>query len=34
MINVWPSHGNRSRDVESREIRDAITSVVGQLVRG
>ncbi len=34
MINVRPSHGNRSRDVESRELREAITSVVNRLVRG
>jgi len=34
MINVRPSQGNRSRDVESREIREAIMSVVNRLVRG
>lgn len=34
MINVRPSRGNRSRDVESREIREAIMSVVNRLARG
>lgn len=34
MINVRPSHGNRSRDVESREIRETIMSIVNRLVRG
>lgn len=34
MINVRPSHGNRSRDVESPEIRQTIVRVVNRLVRG
>lgn len=34
MINVRPSHGNRSRDVENPEIRGAITTIVNRLVRG
>ena len=34
MINVRPSHGNRSRDVENPEIRDTITKIVNRLVRG
>ncbi|HSL04534.1 MAG TPA: DUF5674 family protein [Nitrospiraceae bacterium] len=33
MINVRPSGGNRSRYVESAEIRDAITSLVNRLVK-
>src|SRR2546428_10452277 len=34
MINVRPSQGNRSRNVESPEIRDAIATIVNRLVRG
>lgn len=34
MINVRPSGGNRSRYVESSEIREAVTSVVNRLVGG
>lgn len=34
MINVRPSHGNRSRDVESPEIRETIMSIVNRLARG
>jgi len=33
MINVRPSKGNRSRDVEDPAIRQAITDVVDRLVR-
>jgi hypothetical protein len=32
MINVRPSGGNRSRYVESPEIRDAVTKIVNRLV--
>lgn len=32
MINIRPRQGNRSRDVESPEIRNKIVSVVGKLV--
>ena len=32
MINVRPSQGNRSRHVESAEIRDALTKIVQRLV--
>ncbi len=32
MINVRPSGGNRSRDVESEEIREAVIKIVHQLV--
>jgi hypothetical protein len=34
MINVRPSHGNRSRDVENPEVRGTITTIVNRLVRG
>lgn len=34
MINVRPSAGNRSRNVESSEIREAITKIVNRLVGG
>jgi hypothetical protein len=34
LINVRPSGGNRSRSVESSEIREAVTSVVNRLVGG
>jgi len=34
MINVRPSQGNRSRDVENPEIREAITRIVDRLVQG
>jgi len=34
MINVRPSGGNRSRYVESAEIRDTITTIVNRLVEG
>jgi hypothetical protein len=34
MINVRPSAGNRSRDVESREMREIITRIVNRLVGG
>jgi len=34
MINVRPSQGNRSRNVESPEIRDAIATIVNRLVSG
>ena len=34
MINVRPSAGNRSRYVESSEIREAVTRIVNRLVRG
>ena len=34
MINVRPSSGNRSRDVESAEIRAAVTKIVHRLVEG
>jgi hypothetical protein len=33
MINVRPSEGNRSRDVESPEIREKIVAIVGRLVQ-
>jgi hypothetical protein len=33
MINVRPSQGNRSRDVEDVSLRDAIRRVVASLVR-
>jgi hypothetical protein len=33
MINVRPSSGNRSRDVEDPSVRDAIRRVVASLVR-
>lgn len=33
MINVRPSRGNRSRDVEDPALRDAIRRVVASLVR-
>lgn len=33
MINVRPSGGNRSRYVESAEIRDTITMIVNRLVK-
>ena len=33
MINVRPSAGNRSRNVERAEIREAITAIVNRLVR-
>lgn len=32
MINVRPSGGNRSRYVESREVREAVTKIVNRLV--
>lgn len=34
MINVRPSGGNRSRDVESTEIREKVTRIVCRLVEG
>lgn len=34
MINVRPSSGNRSRSVESAEIREAVTRIVQRLVEG
>ncbi len=34
MINVRPSAGNRSRYVESRDLRDTITTIVNRLARG
>ncbi len=34
MINVRPSAGNRSRDVENEEIRAAVTKIVHRLVEG
>ncbi|MGH7147191.1 MAG: DUF5674 family protein [Blastocatellia bacterium] len=34
MINVRPSGGNRSRYVESAEIRAAVTKIVNRLVEG
>ena len=34
MINVRPSQGNRSRNVESQEMRDAIMKIVNRLVQG
>src|SRR5688572_513815 len=34
MINVRPSQGNRSRDVQDETVRDGIRRVVGTLVRG
>jgi len=33
MINVRPSGGNRSRHVESAEIRETVTRIVNRLVR-
>jgi hypothetical protein len=32
MINIRPSQGNRSRDVEDPEARAAILAIVGRLV--
>ena len=32
MINVRPSAGNRSRDVESQDVRETITRIVNRLV--
>ena len=32
MINVRPSAGNRSRDVESQDMRETITTIVNRLV--
>jgi hypothetical protein len=32
MINVRPSSGNRSRSVESAEIREAVASIVSRIV--
>ena len=34
MINVRPSWGNRSRYVESAEIRESVTRIVHRLVKG
>ncbi len=34
MINVRPSAGNRSRSVESQDLRDTITRIVNRLARG
>ena len=34
MINVRPSGGNRSRYVESAEIRTTVTTIVNRLVKG
>ena len=34
MINVRPSAGNRSRDVESAEIREEVITIVQRLVEG
>ncbi len=34
MINVRPSAGNRSRYVESQDLRDTITRIVNRLARG
>ena len=34
MINVRPSGGNRSRYVESSELREAVTRIVNRLVKG
>ena len=34
MINVRPSGGNRSRYVESANIRDTVTTIVNRLVEG
>jgi len=34
MINVRPSGGNRSRYVESSEIREVVTRIVNRLARG
>jgi hypothetical protein len=34
MINVRPSGGNRSRYVESQDMRDIITSIVNRLTEG
>ena len=33
MINVRPSQGNRSRGVESEELRRSIVAIVGELVK-
>ena len=33
MINVRPSEGNRSRDVENSGVRDKILAIVGKLVQ-
>lgn len=32
MINIKPAYGNRSRDVESQEIREKIESIIKELV--
>lgn len=34
MINIRPSQGNRSRDVESEELRQKIRDIVQRLVKG
>ena len=34
MINIRPRQGNRSRYVENAEVRDQITSIVGEVVVG
>ena len=34
LINVRPSAGNRSRSVESQDLRDTITRIVNRLARG
>ncbi len=34
LINVRPSVGNRSRSVESQDLRDTITRIVNRLARG
>lgn len=34
MINLKPQHGNRSRNIESQEIRDSIIAIVNKLVKG
>ncbi len=34
VINVRPSAGNRSRSVESQDLRDTITRIVNRLARG
>lgn len=33
MINIRPSQGNRSRDVEDEEVRQKIRAIVGNLVK-
>jgi hypothetical protein len=33
MINVRPSHGNRSRGVESQDVRDKIIEIVNRLIK-